>query len=82
MKLLSKFVWSLGVLGGALTVTISLFSYLSSKDYLEAMYAQRVVSGSKSVATMLDIEEVRTIIGTGGEDSRAYSRVEAMLNTI
>ena len=82
LKLLPKFVLSLGVLGAALTVTISLFSYLSSKDYLEEMYAQRVVSGSKSVAAMLNLEDVRTIIGTGGEHSPVYSRVEAMLNTL
>lgn len=81
-KLLSKFVLSLGVLGVALTVTISLFSYLSSKEYLEEMYAQRVVSGSKSVATMLDIEDVRAIIGPGGENSEVYSHVESMLNTL
>ena len=81
-KLLSKIVLSLGVLGVALTVAISLFSYLSSKEYLEEMNAQRVVSGSKSVATMLDIEDVRAIIGPGGEDSEVYSHVESMLNTL
>ena len=81
-KLLSKFVLSLGVLGVALTVTISLFSYLSSKEYLEEMYAQRVISGSKSVATMLDVDDVRTIISDGGENSEAYGRVENILNTI
>lgn len=82
IKLLPKFIMSLGVLGVALTVTISAFSYLSSKDYLEGMYAQRVISGSKSVATMLDVDDVRTIIGDGGENSEAYSRVEKTLNTI
>lgn len=82
MKLLPKFVLSLGVLGVALTVTISLFSYLSSKKYLEDMYAQRVISGSKSVATMLDAEDVQTIISPGGENSEAYSRVQSMLNTV
>lgn len=82
MKLLPKFVLSLGVLGVILTVTISIFSYLSSKEYLEDMYAQRVISGSKSVATMLDREDVRTIISPGGQNSEAYSRVEAMLNKV
>lgn len=48
LKLLPKFVLSLGVLGVALTVTISLFSYLSSKEYLEEMYAQRVTVGAKA----------------------------------
>ena len=82
IKLLPKFILSLAVLGVALTVTISAFSYLSSKDYLEEMYAQRVISGSKSVATMLDADDVRTIISEGGENSEAYSRVEKTLNTI
>lgn len=82
IKLLPKFILSLAVLGVALTVTISAFSYLSSKDYLEEMYAQRVISGSKSVATMLDKEDVRTIISDGGENSEAYGRVENILNTI
>ncbi len=82
IKLLPKFILSLAVLGVALTVTISAFSYLSSKDYLEEMYAQRVISGSKSVATMLDVDDVRTIISDGGENSEAYGRVENILNTI
>lgn len=82
IKLLPKFILSLAVLGVALTVTISAFSYLSSKDYLEEMYAQRVISGSKSVATMLDKEDVRMIISDGGENSEAYGRIENILNTI
>ena len=82
IKLLPKFILSLGALGVILTVTISVFSYLSSKEYLEDMYAQRVISGSKSVATMLDREDVRTIISPGGENSEAYRRVEAMLNKV
>lgn len=82
IKLLPKFILSLAVLGVALTVTISAFSYLSSKDYLEEMYAQRVISGSKSVATMLDKEDVRMIISDGGENSEAYGRVENILNAI
>lgn len=82
IKLLPKFILSLAVMGVALTVTISAFSYLSSKDYLEEMYAQRVISGSKSVATMLDKEDVRMIISDGGENSEAYGRVENILNTI
>lgn len=82
IKLLPKFIMSLAVLGVALTVAVSAFSYLSSKDYLEEMYAQRVISGSKSVATMLDVDDVRTIISDRGEDSEAYSRVENILNTL
>lgn len=82
LKLLPKFILSLGILGFALTITISVFSYYSSKGYLEEMYAQRVTSGSKSVATMLDMDDVREIIGPDGENSEAYHRVEEMMNTI
>lgn len=82
IKLLPKFIFSLSILGAVLTIAISIFSYQSSKSYLEDMYAQRITSGSKSVATMLDLEDVRTIIGPGGENSEAYSRVEEMLNTV
>ena len=82
IKLLPKFIISLAILGAVLTITISLFSYKSSKTYLESMYAQRITSGSKSVATMLNLEDVRTIISEGGQSSEAYSRVENMLNTL
>ena len=37
LKLLPKFVASLGILGVILTVVISLFSYNNSKTYLEEM---------------------------------------------
>ncbi len=82
LKLLPKFILSLGILGAILTIAISLFSYQSSKGHLEEMYAQRIISGSKSVATLLDINDIRTIIGPGGEKSEAYSRVEQMLNRV
>lgn len=82
LKLLPKFILSLGILGAILTVTISLFSYQSSKGYLEDMYAQRIISGSKSVATLLDVDDIREIISAGGETSDAYRRVEDMLNQV
>ncbi|MGN1231725.1 MAG: PP2C family protein-serine/threonine phosphatase, partial [Anaerotignum sp.] len=82
LKLLPKFAFSLGVLGAILTVAISVFSYQSSKGYLEDMYAQRIISGSKSVATLLDKDDIKAIISPGGEKSEAYKRVENMLNEI
>lgn len=82
LKLLPKFILSLGILGIVLTITISLFSYQNSKTYLEDMYAQRVISGSKSVATMLDVDAVREIIAPGGDQSEAYRKMEEMLNTV
>ena len=82
LKLLSKFILSLGILGAILTVTISIFSYQSSKGYLEDMYANRIISGSKSVATLLNIGDIKEIISSGGENSEAYHRVENMLNKV
>lgn len=82
LKLLPKFALSLGVLGAILTVAISVFSYQSSKWYLEDMYAQRIISGSKSVATLLDKDDIKAIISPGGEKSEAYKRVENLLNEI
>lgn len=75
LKLLPKFVASLGILGVVLTIVISLFSYNNSKKYLEDMYAQRVVSGSMMIADMLDPEDVKTIISENGDQSEAYTRV-------
>ncbi len=82
LKLLPKFILSLGILGVALTITISIFSYENSKNYLEDMYAQRVTVGSKSIATMLPVEDVKAILAPGGQQSEAYGRTEALLNTL
>ncbi len=81
LKLLPKFIISLGIMGVILTVTISISSYQTSKTYLEDMYATRVLNGSRSVADMLDIEDIKTIISENGEKSEAYARVLKMLET-
>ena len=47
LKLLPKFVVSLTILGVVLTVVISLFSYVNTRQYLENMYAQRAVFGAQ-----------------------------------
>lgn len=82
LKLLPKFVASLGILGVVLTIVISLFSYNNSKNYLEDMYAQRVVSGSMMIADMLDPNDVKEIIGENGDKSEAYVRVCALFDKL
>ena len=81
LKLLPKFIISLGIMGIVLTVTISISSYQTSKTYLEDMYATRVINGGRSVADMLDIEDVKTIISKDGDKSEAYAKVVKMLET-
>ena len=62
LKLLPKFIISLGIVGLVLTIVISLFSYATSKSYLEEMYAKRVMTNSNAIAAMLDVEDVKTIL--------------------
>lgn len=82
LKLLPKFLASLGILGVVLTVVISLFSYNNSKTYLEDMYAQRVVSGSQMIADMLDPEDIREIISENGDQTQAYKKVSALFDKL
>ncbi len=82
LKLSPRFALSLAILGIILTVFVSYFAYSTSAGYLEDMYSDKVVSGSKNVATMLSIDDVKTIIGEGGDSTEAYARVFAMLNNI
>ena len=80
--LLSRFALSLSLLGVVLTVETALFSYYNSKNYLEDMYAHRVISGSKSVASMMQTADVRSIISDSGNHSGAYIRTVTLLNTL
>lgn len=82
LKLLPKFILSLGVLGVALTITISIFSYGNSKAYLEDMYAQKVTTGSASIAHMLSLEDVKAILAPDGNQTEAYRRMAELLNTL
>lgn len=82
LKLLPKFIISLAILGGVLTVAISIFSYANSSAYLEKMYAQRVVSGAQSIATLLSVDDVKTIIAPGGDQTEAYTRTVDLLNQL
>ncbi len=80
-KLLPKFILSLTIMGVILTVTISFFSYQNTKTYLEDMYADRVIIGARSIADMLDVDDVEEIIAEGGDESEAYERVVSLLET-
>ncbi|MGN0405384.1 MAG: SpoIIE family protein phosphatase [Bariatricus sp.] len=82
MKLLPKFILSLGAMGAVLTVTISFFSYETSKKSLEEMYAKQVTVGSESIATMLSLNDVRDIIGENGDQTEAYRETEALFNQL
>ncbi len=82
MKLLPKFAVSLGIVGIALTIAISFFSYQNSKIHLEEMYAQRVTSGGRSIADMMVLEDVRAVLADGGEHSDTYARLTALFNTL
>lgn len=82
MKLLPKFIISLAILAIVLAVVVSLFSYNNSKNYLEEMYAERVTVNCRAIASMLDLEDVKTILAPGGEQSEAYGKMTALLNQL
>ena len=73
IKLLPKFILSLGVIGVILTIAISLFSYRSSRSYLENLYAQRVMTNSNSIADMMSVSDVEENPGRRwGQDRRIF----------
>lgn len=80
LKLLPKFIISLGVVGLVLTVAISLFGYATSKSYLEEMYAERVMTNSNAIAAMLDAEDVKTILAEGGDKTPEYQEMVELFN--
>ncbi len=82
LKLMPKFIISLAILAILLTVIVSLFSYDTSKDYLEDMYAQRVTVNCSAIASMLSPEDVLKIIGPGGDGSEAYTRLTKLFNAL
>ena len=82
LKLLPKFIISLGVVGLVLTIVISIFSYGTSKSYLENMYAERVMTNSNAIAAMVSVEDVQTIIGENGDQTEAYERMVALFNKL
>ena len=82
LKLLPKFIISLGIVGLVLTIAISLFSYATSKSYLEEMYAERVMTNSNAIAAMLDVEDVKTILAEGGDETPEYKEMYDLFNQL
>ena len=82
LKLLPKFILSLGIVGVILTVAVSLFSYATSKSYLEEMYAERVIINSNAIASMLDVEEVKEVIAEGGDQTESYVKMTKLFNRL
>ncbi len=82
LKLLPKLIISLAVLGGLLTVFISIFSFRNSKSSLEDLYADRVVMGCKTVASMLSLDDVKEILAENGDSTEAYARTYDLFNKI
>ena len=82
LKLLPKFIISLGVVGLVLTIAISLFSYATSKSYLEEMYAERVMTNSNAIAAMLDVEDVKMILAEGGDKTPEYKEMYDLFNKL
>lgn len=82
MKLLPKFIISLGVLGLILTIGISLFSYGTTKSYLEELYAERVMTNSNAIAAMLPVEDVKTILAENGDQTDAYTEMVTLMNKL
>ena len=82
IKLLPKFVISLVTLGVVLTLSISLFSYTSSKKYYENAYAERVLIGSKTIAEMLSEEDIKTIIAADGDQTETYCEMYELMNKL
>ena len=82
LKLLPKFIISLGIVGLVLTIAISLFSYATSKSYLEEMYAERVMTNSNAIAAMLDIEDVKAILAEGGDGTPEYMEMYDLFNQL
>ena len=82
IRLLPKFIISLGVMGVILTIAISLFSYGSSKDSLEDMYAQRVMTNCNSIADMISVSDVKKILAEGGDKTEEYEKMSALFNKL
>jgi len=82
LKLLPKLMLSLVILGTILTISLSYLGYSNTKSYIEEMYAYRVVFGAKSIAAMLDVDDIRDIISENGDQTEAYTRVRALLNKL
>ena len=81
-KLSLKIVFSLAIMGVALTVATSVFSFETAKSYLESTYAERVVTTSTAIADMLSAEDVKTIISEGGDQTEEYKEMVTLFNKL
>ncbi len=82
LKLLPKFIFSLCIVGLLLTASTSIFSYLTSKSYLEEIFSERVMTNSNAIATLLDPEEVKTVISEGGDETEEYKKLNNLFNEL
>ncbi len=82
LKLTSKFIISLVIMAFVLSMIISFFSYYVSKRYYEDMYTYRVINGSKTIAKMLSVSDVKEIISENGDQTEAYERTYQLLNDL
>ena len=82
IKLLPKFIISLGILGIVITVAVSIFSYATTKSYLNQLYAERIMTNSNAIAAMLDVNDVKKIISDGGEKTPEYKEMYDLFNKL
>ncbi len=82
IKLLPKFIISLCLVGLVLTLAVSVFGYLTSKSYLEELFSERVMTNSKTIAAMLNVDDVKKVISPGGDKSDEYREMYALFNTL
>lgn len=81
-KLTGKFLLSLAVLGIILTVVFSVCSYYNTKGSLEKRYASQVVNGSRTVANLINLDDLRAVMGENGDQTDGYTRLLAFINQI
>ncbi len=82
LKLTSKFIISLVIMSIVLSLSISFFSYYVTKRYYEDMFDYRVINGSKTIAKMLSVSDVKEIISENGDQTEAYKRTYALLTDL
>ena len=82
IKLLPKFILSLGVIGVIPYHCHFSFSYRSSRSYLENLYAQRVMTNSNSIADMMSVSDVKKIWQKVGTRQKNISEMVTLFNKL
>ena len=82
MRLMPKFLLSLGVLGLLLTVSVAFFGYRHSKLRLEEQYAARVTVSCQAIADLLPREDVYALLAEDGGTGDAMERLSGLLNKL